>query len=40
MDRPLLDDDARDESVVMPALRKLLVLLATQDTDEQVEVRD
>lgn len=38
LDRPLLDQGARDGPVVMPALRKLLVLTCSEDTDQQVEV--
>lgn len=38
IDRPLLHEGTRDDSVVMPALRELLLLACSQDTDQQVEV--
>lgn len=38
IDKPFLDDGTRDGSVVMPALRKLVMLACSQDTDQQVEV--
>lgn len=34
----LLDESARDDSTILPALQKLLQLAYSEDTDEQLEV--
>ena len=39
IETPLLDEGSRDGSVVMPELRRLLVLACSDDTDQQVQVR-
>lgn len=37
---PLLSEGAPDDSAVMPALRKLLLLASSQDADKQAQVRE